>query len=87
MEEGMIEAQFDELMDPRPGREGKVWHFISVKKPGMGTAEIFISEELYKRISVLRLGSGDHIGLVYKLSKFQGKFEPRLSEVVALAMA
>jgi hypothetical protein len=87
MDEGLIEVQFDEVLDPRPGKEGKTWHFISVKKPGQGTAELFVTETMYQKVKDLKLSAGDPLGLIFRLSKFRGQFEARLGDVVALALA
>lgn len=89
MEEGMIVVTFDELLDPRAAGKnartpGALYHFLSVKRQGQGSGELYVSEDMWKRVASLGLKSGDQIALVYSLNKFRGQFEPRLVDVVAV---
>lgn len=83
--EGVILVQFDELMDPRPSEKtGRTYHFVSVKREGQGTGELYVTEELYKKVRSLALKAGEQFALVFKLNKFKGQFEPRLVDAVRI---
>ncbi len=85
LEEGQITVQFDELLDPRPNgkKPGSFYHFVSVRKAGQGTAELYITKEVYDLIRALRLDSGAPMLLTFGLNKWNGQFEPRLLAVSA----
>lgn len=85
--EGLITVELDEVLDPRTSgpnsrNPGTVYHFLSVRREGQGTAEIYVSADIYNKVKALRPARGAMLGLVYVLNKFKGSFEPRLSDVV-----
>lgn len=85
MEEGTIIVELDELLDPRfSEKSGKNYHYLSVRREGSGTAEMYISESMYNKVKSLRLLRGAALALRFGLNKFKGQFEARLVDVVAL---
>ena len=84
MEEGMILVELDELLDPRlSATTGKNYHYLSVRREGSGTAEMYISESIYNKIKALRLARGAMMFLQFALNKYKGQFEARLVDVQA----
>lgn len=59
-EEGVITVELDEVLDPRPSgkKPGVVYHFLSVKRQGQGTAELYVSKEIWEKVKALALASG-----------------------------
>lgn len=90
MDEGTIVVTLDEVLDPREAganakRPGTKYHFISVKRAGQGTAELYVSEDIHAKVKQLAAAGVTTLGLVFNLNKFRGQFEPRLSDVVAVS--
>ena len=84
-QEGVIAVQLDDVLDPKISKKtGNPYWQISVKRPGVGTGDLFVSEEVYKKLKSAGAKTGDALALVFKLHKFGGTMETRLSDVVIL---
>ena len=83
--EGVIAVQLDDILDPKESKKtGKPYYQISVKRPGVGTGDLFVTEKIYNDLKAAGVKAGAALALVFKLNKFGGTMETRLDDVVIL---
>lgn len=84
----LILVEMDELLDPfesgpRSAKPGTPYYKVSIRAPGQGVGETFVTEPVYRQLARMGLGRGDAFYLVFTLYKRQGMLEPRLTGVQA----
>lgn len=81
--EGQFFAELDEVYaEKKSAKTGKPFYMAAFRREGVGTGDMFVSEDVHRRLRGLT--RGDHVLLTFTLSKREGQLQTYLQEVRAL---
>lgn len=72
-------AEFDMLLEPQESKKnGKTYHYVSLRVDGVGTGQLYVTKEQYDLIRKSDLKRGDVVLVKTRLHLWQGKLEAQV---------